>query len=156
MSRAPETTHKIMSAVKSKDTRPELALRKELWRRGLRYRKNYKELPGKPDIVFPRARLAVFCDGDFWHGHNWAIRGYGSLENELQRYSRTWADKITRNIQRDERTNEELEDVGWKVLRIWESDIKADVKRCGDIVEYAYWDIMRNSSGDEKDYDEDV
>lgn len=156
MSRAPETTHKIMSAVKSKDTRPELALRKELWRRGLRYRKNYKKLPGKPDIVFPRARLAVFCDGDFWHGHNWAIRGYGSLENELQRYSRAWADKITRNIQRDERTNEELEDVGWKVLRIWESDIKADVKRCGDIVEYAYWDIMRNSSGDEKDYDEDV
>lgn len=156
MSRAPETTHKIMSAVKSKDTRPELALRKELWRRGLRYRKNYKKLPGKPDIVFPRARLAVFCDGDFWHGHNWAIRGYGSLENELQRYSRAWADKIIRNIQRDERTNEELEDVGWKVLRIWESDIKADVKRCGDIVEYAYWDIMRNSSGDEKDYDEDV
>lgn len=156
MSRAPETTHKIMSAVKSKDTRPELALRKELWRRGLRYRKNYKKLPGKPDIVFPRARLAVFCDGDFWHGHNWAIRGYGSLENELQRYSRAWADKITRNIQRDERTNEELEDVGWKVLRIWESDIKADVKRCGDIVEYAYWDITRNSSGDEKDYDEDV
>lgn len=145
-----------MSAVKSKDTRPELALRKELWRRGLRYRKNYKKLPGKPDIVFPRARLAVFCDGDFWHGHNWAIRGYGSLENELQRYSRAWADKIIRNIQRDERTNEELEDVGWKVLRIWESDIKADVKRCGDIVEYAYWDIMRNSSGDEKDYDEDV
>ena len=145
-----------MSAVKSKDTRPELALRKELWRRGLRYRKNYKKLPGKPDIVFPRARLAVFCDGDFWHGHNWAIRGYGSLENELQRYSRAWADKITRNIQRDERTNEELEDVGWKVLRIWESDIKADVKRCGDIVEYAYWDIMRNSSGDEKEYDEDV
>ena len=85
MSRAPETTHKIMSAIKSRDTRPELALRKELWRRGLRYRKNYKRLPGKPDIVFLGVRLAVFCDGDFWHGHNWAIRGYGSLEEELRR-----------------------------------------------------------------------
>ncbi len=82
-----------------------------------------------------------FCDGDFWHGHNWAIRGYGSLENELRRYSKTWADKISRNIQRDERINKELESLGWRVLRIWESDIKADVKRCGDRVEYAYWNI---------------
>lgn len=112
MSRTPETTHKIMSAIKAKDTRPELALRKELWRRRLRYRKNYKKLPGKPDIVFPRVRLVVFCDGDFWHGHNWAIRGYGSLENELRRYSKTWADKISRNIQRDERINKELESLG--------------------------------------------
>ena len=156
MSRAPETTHKIMSAVKSKDTRPELALRKELWRRKLRYRKNYKKLPGKPDIVFPQVRLVVFCDGDFWHGHNWAIRGYGSLENELRRYSKAWADKISRNIQRDERINRELESLGWRVLRIWESDIKTDVKRCGDIVEYAYWDIVRNSLPDEEVFEEDV
>jgi DNA mismatch endonuclease (patch repair protein) len=145
-----------MSSIRSKDTRPELALRKELWHRGLRFQKNSKGLPGKPDIVFSRARLAVFCDGDFWHGHNWAIRGYGSLENELQRYSKAWGDKITRNIQRDARTNKELEGLGWNVLRIWESDIKTDVKRCGDIVEYAYWDIMRNSFADEKDFDEDV
>ena len=139
MSRTPETTHKIMSAIKAKDTRPELALRKELWRRRLRYRKNYKKLPGKPDIVFPRVRLVVFCDGDFWHGHNWAIRGYGSLENELRRYSK-----------------KELESLGWRVLRIWESDIKADVKRCGDRVEYAYWNIIRNSLPDGEDFEEDV
>ena len=145
MNRTPEITHKIMSAVKSKDTKPELMLRKELWKRNLRYRKNYKKIPGKPDIVFTRARLAVFCDGDFWHGHNWAIRGYGSLENELQRYSKQWADKINRNIQRDERINRQLEALGWQVLRIWESDIKTDIKRCGDIVEYAYWNIIRNS-----------
>ena len=85
MSRKPEVTHKIMSAIKSRDTRPELALRRELWLRKLRYRKNCKTLPGKPDIVFSRAHLAVFCDGDFWRGHNWVITGYGSLENELQR-----------------------------------------------------------------------
>lgn len=156
MSRSLETTYKIMSAVKSKDTKPELALRKELWRRRLQYRKNYKKLPGKPDIVFPRVRLAVFCDGDFWHGHNWAIRGYGSLENELRRYSKPWAEKITRNVQRDKQINRELQALGWRVLRIWESDIKADVKRCGDIVEYAYWNIVRNSRNDEKDYYEEM
>ena len=133
-----------------------LSLRKELWRRKLRYRKNYKKLPGKPDIVFPKAKLAVFCDGDFWHGHNWAIRGYASLEKELQRYSKEWADKITRNIQRDERINKELEALGWKVLRIWESDIKADVKRCGDVVEYAYWNIIRNLRNSETEYEEDM
>ena len=138
MSRSPEVTHKIMAAVKSTDTRPEIALRKELWRRGLRYRKNQKKLPGKPDIVFSSARLAVFCDGDFWHGHNWAVRGYGSLEEELKRYSKEWSDKILRNIQRDERVNQELQALGWKVLRIWESDIKADIKRCADRVESGY------------------
>ena len=149
MSRTPETTHKIMSAVKSKDTRPELALRRELWRRNLRYRKNYDGLPGKPDIVFPRARLVVFCDGDFWHGHNWAIRKNSSLEDELRHYSKEWAEKIKRNVRRDERVNKELEVLGWRVIRIWESDIKADVKRCGDIVEYVYRNIIRNLEPDE-------
>lgn len=156
MSRTPEITHKIMSSVKSRDTRPEISLRKELWRRGLRYRKNYKKLPGKPDIVFTKLKLAIFCDGDFWHGHNWAIRGYGSLEDELQRYSKSWVDKITRNIERDERVNGELEQLGWQVLRIWESDIKADVKKCGDQVEYAYWNIIRNSSSINEGFDEDA
>lgn len=145
-----------MSAVKSKDTRPELSLRKELWRRKLRYRKNYKKLPGKPDIVFPRAHLAIFCDGDFWHGHNWVIRGYGSLENELRRYSKQWEEKILRNIQRDERINRELASMGWKVIRIWESDIKADIKRCADIVEYTYRNIIRNLSNDEDDFEDNV
>ena len=129
VTRSPEVTHKIMSAVRSKETRPEVALRHELWRRGLRYRKNDSRLPGKPDIVLSQARLAIFCDGDFWHGHNWAIRGYGSLEKELKRYSETWANKILRNIQRDKDVNQKLEYLGWQVLRIWESDIKKDVKK---------------------------
>lgn len=144
-----------MSAVRSKETRPEVALRRELWRRGLRYRKNDKRLPGRPDIVLSRARLAVFCDGDFWHGHNWAIRGYGSLERELKRYSKVWTDKILRNIRRDEMVNQALRGQGWQVLRIWESDIKKNVKRCGDLVEYTYWRAIRNLDGDEvSDYDE--
>ena len=156
MSRSPEVTHKIMSAVHSKETRPEVALRRELWRRGLRYRKNDKRLPGKPDIVLPRARLVVFCDGDFWHGHNWAIRGYGSLEEELKRYSKPWSDKIIRNIRRDEMVNQVLRRQGWQVLRIWESDIKANVKRCGDMVEYAYRDIIRNSSDNVEVFEDDI
>lgn len=144
MSRSPEVTHKIMSAIKSKDTRPEIRLRKELWSRGLRFRKNLKGLPGKPDIVFTKVKLAVFCDGDFWHGHNWAIRGYGSLENELARYSETWAAKIKRNIARDKRITDELLGAGWTVLRIWESDIKVDTKAQADLVEYTYWNLKRN------------
>ena len=156
MGRAPETTRKIMSAIKSHDTRPEIALRKELWRRGLRYQKNYKGLPGKPDIVFSRPRLAVFCDGDFWHGYNWTLRGYGSLEEELNRYSKPWADKIRKNIQRDIEVTKVLQSLGWQVLRIRESAIKADVKRCGDEVEYLYRNLIRNSTASEKEFDDDV
>ena len=77
--RDPNITHKIMSAIKAKDTRPELILRKALWKRKHRYRVNYKKLPGKPDIAFTKYKVAVFCDGDFWHGHNWALRGLSSL-----------------------------------------------------------------------------
>ena len=89
-----ETTHKIMSAIKSKDTEPELLVRKALWKDGYRYRINVRKLPGKPDIVFTKAKIAVFCDGDFWHGHNWAVRGLPSLEEELKKYSEFWKSKI--------------------------------------------------------------
>lgn len=154
MSRTPEITHKIMSAVKSKDTRPEVALRKELWHRGLRFRKNMKSLRGKPDIVFTRVKLVVFCDGDFWHGHNWAIRGYGSFEQEMERYSPQWAAKIRRNVERDKSISSELSAAGWTVLRIWESDIKKDVKACADQVEYAYWNIRRNQKTRGVEFDE--
>ena len=154
MSRTPEITHKIMSAVKSKDTRPEVALRKELWRRGLRFRKNMKSLRGKPDIVFTRVKLVIFCDGDFWHGHNWAIRGYGSFEQEMERYSPQWASKIRTNVTRDKSITAELSDAGWTVLRIWESDIKKDVKSCADQVEYTYWNIRRNQNSRGVEFDE--
>jgi DNA mismatch endonuclease (patch repair protein) len=127
MKRAPEVTHKIMAAVKSKNTRPEVALRKALWRQGLRFRVHYKGLPGKPDIVFMKARIAVFCDGDYWHGHNWALRGMKNFEEELAGYSEFWANKIRRNVQRDEEVNRQLIALGWQVLRIWESEINKDI-----------------------------
>jgi len=130
MGRDPQITHKIMSAVKSKDTRPELALRKALWHHGLRFRVNYKNLPGKPDIVFTRAKIAIFCDGDYWHGHNWALRGHKDLDEELSYYSEFWADKIRRNSQRDEDVNRQLAQRGWTVIRVWESDIIKDMAGC--------------------------
>jgi len=132
-----------MSAIKSKNTKPERKLRCELWSRGLRYRINYKLLKGKPDIVFTKARIAVFCDGDFWHGHNWAIRGLPSLDAELEKYNKYWSLKILTNIERDKKVSYELEKEGWTVLRFWESDIKQDVKSCADVIEAEYRKILK-------------
>jgi DNA mismatch endonuclease (patch repair protein) len=118
-----------MSAIKSKDTEPERLLGSTMWKMGLRYRKHYP-IRGKPDFVLTRAKLAIFCDGDFWHGNNWRIRGLKSFEDELSTYSNYWADKITSNIERDKKVNAELESLGWRVIRFWESDIRESPDRC--------------------------
>ena len=97
--RDPKITSKIMSAIKGKNTKPELIVRRHLWQKGYRYRVNYKALPGKPDIVFIKKKIAIFIDGDFWHGHNWVLRKYKSQEDELNSYSEFWRSKILRNIQ---------------------------------------------------------
>lgn len=138
MARDPLVTQKIMSAIKSKNTKPELRLRKALWHRGLRFRVNYKMLPGKPDIVFTKAKIAVFCDGDYWHGHNWVLRGLASLEEELSNYSEFWKNKIAGNVNRDKINTASLEAADWCVIRLWESDIDSDVARCVDYIEKAY------------------
>jgi len=142
MARTPEITHKIMSAIKSKNTKPELILRHALWKKGLRYRINVSWLPGKPDIVFTRARIAVFCDGDFWHGHNWALRGIPSLKKELKRYSPFWRDKILGNIKRDKKNSKILENDHWLVIRIWESDINKNVDKWANFIERQYNKII--------------
>lgn len=128
--RDPNVTHKIMSSIPSKNTEPELILRKALWQRKLRYRVNYKKLPGKPDVVFTRYHIAVFCDGDFWHGHNWAIRGLSSLEEELAGYSDFWRKKIEHNVARDNEVNKLLAEQGWTVIRLWESEIRNNLDDC--------------------------
>ena len=133
--RDPSVTHKIMSAIPSKNTEPELILRKALWQKNLRYRVNYKKLPGKPDVVFTKYRIAVFCDGDFWHGHNWAIRGLESLEEELAGYSDFWRNKIEHNIARDAEVNRLLTEQGWIVIRFWESEIRSDLEGCVQKIE---------------------
>ena len=130
MAREASITHKIMASIKSKDTEPELLVRQALWKRGLRYRVNVRTLPGKPDIVFTRAKIAIFCDGDFWHGHNWAVRGMASLEEELNSYSEFWRSKILSNIERDIKNTLALTESGWIVIRLWESDIRKDLTSC--------------------------
>jgi DNA mismatch endonuclease, patch repair protein len=129
MTRDAATTYRIMSAIKSKNTSPERILGKSMWSMGLRYRKHWK-IVGRPDFVFPKAKIAVFCDGDFWHGNNWRIRGLKSLDEELSGYSPFWREKITRNMMKDELVNHELRNGGWLVFRFWESDIKKHPERC--------------------------
>jgi DNA mismatch endonuclease (patch repair protein) len=154
--RDPKITHRIMSSIKSKNTRPELILRKALWRKNLRYRINYKKLPGKPDIVFTKKNIVIFCDGDFWHGHNWALRGLSSLEDELNGYSEFWRQKILRNIKRDNEINKDLTSRGWTVIRIWESDIKKDVNKCVDLIEDMIFDSMIESYADVIEFENDI
>jgi len=121
-------TSKIMSSIKSKDTKPEILLRKALWRKGLRFRKNFKKLPGSPDIVFTKNKLAIFVDGDFWHGNNWKIRGLNSLSDEFSENTRKyWLNKIKNNIKRDRKNNRDLRKVGYSIIRVWESDLKKDI-----------------------------
>jgi DNA mismatch endonuclease (patch repair protein) len=105
---------------RKEDTGCEVVLRSRLWRAGARFRKNVRNLPGKPDIVFSRPRLAVFCDGDFWHGKDWEERRQRLARGSNSGY---WTAKIERNRERDRQHTQELEADGWTVLRFWESEI---------------------------------
>lgn len=124
-----------MAAVKNTGTRPEMALRRELFRRGLRYRVRTAVL-GRPDIVFPGARVACFVDGDRWHGHGWELRGFASFEDEFKhRNADFWKQKITKNIQRDREVTRQLQSDGWVVVRAWASEVERDVVEVADRVE---------------------
>src|SRR6185436_17209041 len=101
-------------------TKPELAIREALWRRGHRYRVNVRQIPGTPDIVFKSLRVVIFCDGDFWHGRNWSKRRLKLATGSNAEY---WLAKISSNMARDRRTTRLLETAGWTVLRFWETDV---------------------------------
>lgn len=121
-----------MHQVKSKDTKIEVILRKELWSRGLRYQKNSKKVFGKPDIVFIGKKVAVFCDSEFWHGYDW-----DNKKKEFKSHQDFWVPKIERNIGRDKEVTEKLQSEGWIVLRFWGNEIKKDVVGCAEIIEKA-------------------
>jgi DNA mismatch endonuclease (patch repair protein) len=125
-----------MSAIGNRDTKPEMLLRRELHSRGMRYRVRTAVL-GHPDLVFPRPRVAVFVDGDYWHGNTWRLRGSGSLEEYLagRANGAFWLEKIRANIARDEDVSQRLTSDGWIVVRLWESDVLADPLACADQVE---------------------
>jgi DNA mismatch endonuclease (patch repair protein) len=110
-------------ANRKRNSRHEIALRRELWKLGLRYRKYVAKLPGNPDLVFPRARVIVFCDGDFWHGRDW---GQLRVALEKRHNPEYWIAKIARNRERDQEHIARLSGEGWLVLRFWETDILRD------------------------------
>ena len=119
-----------MRRIKSKDTSIEILLRKELWKRGYRYRKNAKDVFGKPDMVFKSKKLAVFADSEFWHGKYLMEGKYIPKTN-----TEFWVKKIERNIERDKEVNQKLKDDGWTVLRFWESDIRKKLSECIELIE---------------------
>lgn len=121
-----EKASRMLAKVKGADTEGEKLLRSTLWRLGFRFRKNVRELSGKPDIVFQRERVVVFCDGDFWHGRNWRKDKRRLAAGPNAPY---WVAKIAANRDRDKRYNKELKKLGWSVLRFWESDVRADPTR---------------------------
>lgn len=136
--RDPETTSRIMRRIPQKDTQAEVILRRELFRRGLRYRKNVGSLPGRPDIVFTSVSLAVFVDGDFWHGREWRRRGHKTLADAFKTNKDFWVRKIEANMCRDKVNTKKLESDGWVVLRFWASEVERDAETVADKVE-AKW-----------------
>lgn len=133
MANTKEQISRNMKSNKGKDTKPELLLRKELWRRGLRYRKNYKELYGKPDIVFLGVRIAVFVDGKMWHGYDWEHQ-----KDDFKSRRDYWIPKIERNIEHDYEVTQELISLDWLVMRFWDFEIKKNLQECADKIERAY------------------
>lgn len=134
----PDQRKKNMQSIRSKDTKIEMILRKELWKKGYRYRKNYLKLPGRPDIVLTKYKIAIFCDSEFFHGKDWEV-----LRPRLEKsnHSDFWIDKISKNRNRDEEINKTLLADGWSVIRFWGEDIKKHPAECIQVIEELIFDI---------------
>ncbi len=127
-----------MKYVKCKDTKIEVKLRLALWHAGIRYRKNVKDIEGKPDIVIDKYRIAIFCDGDFWHGYN-------VNRSRIHKNKNFWIDKIKRNMRRDDNVTKNLEAANWHVVRFWEHEINKDIKSCVRYIQEIIDDIEYNN-----------
>lgn len=130
--------HKNMKSIKSRDTKIEVVLRKALWHKGYRYRKNMKSLPGTPDIVITKYKIAIFCDGEFFHGKDWEV-----LKPRLEKGSNSefWISKISRNRERDDEINKKLLFEGWTVIRFWGNDITKHTEECVKVIEETIFDL---------------
>jgi len=120
-----EQRSKLMSKIRSKETKPEIALRKGLWKKGIRYRINVKTVQGWPDLVINKYKIIVFVDGEFWHGFNWQEK-----KKKIKANRGFWIPKIERNIERDIQNNNNLTSMGYIVLRFWEHEIKKNLDLC--------------------------
>lgn len=151
MPRDKETISKNMSRIRSKDTSIEVKLRKELWHKGYRYRKNYKKLPGSPDIALTKYKIAVFCDSDFFHGKDWEV-----LKARLEKGGNPeyWIKKIERNRNRDMENDKKLLFLGWTVIHFWGKDILQNTEECIRVIEETIWDIQINKDDGENIYEE--
>ena len=129
---SPEQRKKNMQHIRAKDTKIEIILRKALWSKGYRYRKNYKKLPGNPDIVLTKYKIAIFCDGEFFHGKNWEVLRPRLANSHNSEY---WISKISRNRERDDEINKQLLFQGWTVIRFWGNDIKKHTDDCIKVIE---------------------
>lgn len=142
----PEQRKKNMQNIRSKDTAIEIRLRKALWHKGYRYRKNLKNLPGKPDIVLTKYKIAIFCDSEFFHGKDWEI-----LKPQLKKSKNGmfWIEKISRNIERDEEINKKLLFMGWTVIRFWGKEILQNTDECIRVIEEAIFEYkMENAEAE--------
>ena len=140
-----EQRHKNMQHIKSNDTKIEVRLRKALWEKGYRYRKNDKELPGSPDIALTKYKIAIFCDGEFFHGKDWEVL---KLRLEKGNNSEFWINKISRNRERDDETNKKLLFLGWTVIRFWGKDIMRNTDECIKVIEETIFDIEMEDKSD--------
>ena len=138
MSRDSATVSNNMRKIHSKDTSIELLLRKALWHKGYRYRKNYKALPGSPDIVLTKYKIAIFCDSEFFHGKDWEV-----LKPRLEKgvHGDFWVKKITNNRRRDDEVNKQLLFMGWIVIRFWGKEIMKNTDECVRVIEETVFDI---------------
>lgn len=143
-----EQRRRCMQSNRGTGTLPEKMLAKELWRRGYRYRKNVRNVPGKPDICFRSQKVAVFVDGEFWHGRNWQV-----AQLRIKSRREYWWPKIEANIRRDIQVNARLQGLGWTVFRFWESDVRKHLYDCADKVETALRDRMLTHLHRVYDYD---
>ena len=146
-----EQRHKAMSNIRSKDTSIEVKLRKALWKKGYRYRKNYSKLPGSPDIAMTKYKIAVFCDSEFFHGKDWDAILLPQIQKGKN--SEYWGKKIKRNMERDQEINKQLSAMGWTVLRFWGKDIEKNVEECIRTIEETIFDLVMERTGLEDEFD---
>lgn len=144
----PDQRRKNMQNIKAKDTKIEVLLRKALWHKGYRYRKNLKSLPGKPDIALTKYKIAIFCDGEFFHGKDWEV-----LKPRLEKSNNSefWISKISRNRERDDEVNKKLLFEGWTVIRFWGNDIKKNLDECVRVIDETVFDM--NIQNSEQEYE---
>ncbi len=144
-----EKSHRNMSKIKGRDTKIEVLLRKTLWEKGYRYRKNYKKLPGTPDIALTKYKIAIFCDSEFFHGKDWKI-----LKPRLEKGKNPdyWVKKIQRNMQRDLEKDQALQYMGWTVIHFWGKDILKNPEECVRVIEETIFEQKIGTT----DFDEEM